>query len=132
MNPLIAGGGIAGTVKLVLLLTEPSVLITVIGPVVAPIGTNTVMLVSVGVPPIGDDVPLKRTSVADRRFVPLIVTIVLGVPLTGVNPEIVGRPTTRVKLVALVTVPPFVVIEIGPLVAPAGKEAKASVDELIP
>ena len=67
-------------------------------------------------------VPLKATTVAPVRFVPVITTLVLTGPLVGLKLLIVGAWTT-VKLPALVAVPPGVVTEIVPVVAPAGTVA---------
>jgi len=48
-----------------------------------------------------------------------MTTLVPTGPPDGANPVIVGDPTT-VKPAVLIAVPPGVVTEIGPVVAPAG------------
>ena len=67
-------------------------------------------------------VPLKATAVAPVRLVPVITTLVPTGPLVGLKLVIVGEPMT-VKLLALEAVPPGVVTEIVPVVAPAGTVA---------
>jgi hypothetical protein len=52
-------------------------------------------------------------------LVPLIVTVALIEPVAGENPVIDGEGTTS-KFVALATVIPLLVTEIGPSVAPSG------------
>ncbi len=66
--------------------------------------------------------PLKATEVAPLRLVPVITTLVPTVPLVGEKLVIVGAATT-VKLLALVAVPPGVVTDIEPVVAPVGTVA---------
>ena len=67
-------------------------------------------------------VPLKATAVAPVRLVPVITTLVPTGPLVGLKLVIVGAAAT-VKELALVAVPPGVVTEIVPVVAPAGTVA---------
>ena len=57
------------------------------------------------------------------KFVPVIVTLVPGVPLVGLNVVMVGAGTLTVKLVEDVAVPPGVVTVIVPVVAPFGTVA---------
>ena len=57
------------------------------------------------------------------KFVPVIVTLVPGVPLVGLNVVMVGAGTLTVKLVEDVAVPPGVVTVIVPVVAPIGTVA---------
>ena len=56
------------------------------------------------------------------KFVPVIVTGVLAVPIVGVNPVIVGAPVelVTVKISAVVADPAGDVTAIGPVVAPEG------------
>jgi hypothetical protein len=68
-------------------------------------------------------VPLNLTAVAPVRFVPVTTTLVPTGPLEGLKLEIVGAATVSVKLEALVAVPPGVVTEIVPVVAPLGTVA---------
>lgn len=56
------------------------------------------------------------------KFVPVSVTVDPTTPLEGVNDEIVGGGIT-VKFEVLVPVPPAVVTEIFPVVAPEGTVA---------
>jgi hypothetical protein len=74
-------------------------------------------------------VPLNRTLVAPVRFVPLIVTAVPTGPLDGLNDVIVGAEAVTVKSPALVAVPPGVVAEIFPVVAPEGTVASMRMAE---
>ena len=84
--------------------------VTVIGPVVAPLGTvvvRTVPLVStVGVAAV---VPLNCTTllvgVFGSKFAPLIVTVVPTGSMVGVNEVIVGVHTVGRKFVVLSTLP---------------------------
>jgi hypothetical protein len=97
-------------------------------PVVAPVGTVAVTDVAV----LGVNVavtPLNLTPVTPVRFVPVIVTLVPGLPLAGVNDVIVGAAPTP-KLVALVAAGRTgVVTWIGPEVAPVGTVAVIDVPD---
>ena len=124
-NEEIVGAGTV-TVKLVPLVAVPPGVVTVILPVVAPVGT----FVSIRVPWVftvtGDALtPLNRTAVAPANPLPLIRTEVPTGPLFGENEEIVGAAAVvvTVKFVALVAVPPGVVTVIFPVVAPLGTVA---------
>jgi hypothetical protein len=66
--------------------------------------------------------------VASVKFVPVIVITAPATPPEGVNEDTVGGATT-VKFEELVPVPPTVVTEIGPVVAPVGTVAVIWVDE---
>ena len=90
-----------------------------IGPVVAPAGTIVVICVAEIRLKLAF-VPLNLTEVAPVKFVPFIVTLVPGDPLAGEKLLMVGSGCVTVKLSVLVTVPPGVMMVIGPLVAPAG------------
>jgi hypothetical protein len=68
-------------------------------------------------------VPWNLTEVAPVRFVPVIVTEVPTGPPVGEKLVIVGPVAVTVKLEALVAVPPGVVTEIVPVVAPLGTVA---------
>src|SRR5262245_39079545 len=110
------------TVKFVELVAVPFGVVTRMGPVVAPVGTATVILV----PPAFTAKPgaftlLNETPVVPVKFVPLIVT---DVP-TGLRGgrKVVSVGTTApvtLKFFELVAVPLGVVTRIGPVVAPAG------------
>jgi hypothetical protein len=118
------------TVKLVVLVTEPAEVVTLIGPVVAPAGTVAVILVDETTLNIAVR-PLKVTLVAPVKFVPVIETVVPTGPKVGVNEVIVGAPAVGVtlNLWELQSVPPGVVTQIFPVVAVLGTVAVIFVDE---
>ncbi|MSR49289.1 MAG: hypothetical protein EXS07_04495 [Gemmataceae bacterium] len=60
---------------------------------------------------------------APVKFVPVITTEVPTGPAVGVKEVMVGAGDATVKLVAVLTVPPGVVTEIGPVGAPTGTVA---------
>jgi hypothetical protein len=119
--PLIVGA-VAGpgevTVKLALLTAVPAAVVTLIGLLLAPLGTLAVICVSLTTLKAASSVPSNATAVAPLKPAPVIVTAVPGGPEVGVNPEIVGGGT--VKLPLLVPVPWDVVTLIGPVVVPPG------------
>ena len=99
---------------------------TLIGPDVAFAGTVTVTEVEVD-ETIDAAVPLKVTESGALKFVPEIVTVVPGSPVTGVNEVIVGAGIDAiVKLVVLKTCVPFET-DIGPVVALAGTATESEV-----
>src|SRR5690349_6770690 len=103
------------------LVAVPPGVVTVIEPVLAPVGTVALMAV-LELTENEAPVPAKATAVAPVNPVPLIVTCVPTGPLVGLNVEIVGAvggggAVVTVKLPALVPVPPGVVTAIGPDVA---------------
>jgi hypothetical protein len=125
LKEVIVGAPATVTVKLVGLVAVPLGVVTRIGPVVAPVGTATVILVAA---PLtlkpGAFTLLNETPVAPVKLVPLIVTDVPTGPLVGLKEVIVGATAiVTVKLVELVAVPSGLVIAIGPVVAPAGTVA---------
>ena len=73
--------------------------------------------------------PLKATAVAPVRLVPVIVTALPGGPEFGVKPVIVGAGAVTVKVAVLAAVPPGVVTESVPLLAPVGTVAVICVAE---
>src|SRR6266849_1147554 len=92
---LIVGGGCVITVKLVALVAVPPLVVTVIGPVVAPPGTSAVRLVA-DVAVTVARTPLNFTSfllATGSKFVPVIVTAVPTVPLSGVKLVMDGAAT---------------------------------------
>src|SRR5438093_2848064 len=109
------------TVKLLALVAVPPGVVTLIGPVVAPLGTVAVIWV-LELEVMVAATPLKVTLVAPVRLFPLMVTEVPTGPLVGVNELIVGGDVVTVKLLALVAVPAVVLTLIGPVVAPVGTE----------
>lgn len=106
------------TVKFDALVTVPSRAVTTIGPVVAPAGTVAEIRFVVSTLKGAAATPPIDSAVIQRKFDPLIVTAVPMLPLEGVNDEMPGGESVRVKFVALVAVPRAVTIEIGPLVKP--------------
>jgi hypothetical protein len=117
------------TVKFAALVAVPPGVVTVIFPVVAPVGT----FVSIRVPwvfTVYDALtPLNRTAVAPANPLPLIRTEVPTGPLFGENEEMVGAVVVTVKFVALVAVPPGVVTVIFPVTAPLGTVVEICVPE---
>ena len=102
------------TVKVTPLLAIPFTETTTL-PVVAPVGTGTLILVAVQV--VGVAVfPLKVTVPVEAKFVPLIVTDVPVAPEVGDKPVIFG---VKVKLAPLLACPPTVTTML-PLLAPLG------------
>jgi hypothetical protein len=111
----------------------PPGVVTLIFPVVAPLGT--VALICDPDVTLNDTaaVPLNATRVAPVKLEPLIVTRVPMLPWFGEKELIVGAGAggaVTVKLAELVAVPPGVVTEIGPLAAPDGTVALICVSEL--
>ncbi len=118
------------TVKLLVLVTEPAGVVTLIGPVVAPAGTVAVILVDLTTLNVAA-VPLKVTPVAPVKLVPVIVTVVPTGPKVGENEVIVGAPAVDVTLKPweLQSLPPGVVTQIFPVVAPLGTVAVIFVED---
>src|SRR5439155_605543 len=125
---LVIVGALAVTVKLLLLVAVPPGVVTLSGPLVAPLGTVAAIEVAEFTVKLLL-VPLNVTAVAPVKVVPLIVTLVPTGPLGGVKLVIVGALAVTVKLLALVAVPPGVVTLSGPLVAPLGTVAAIEVEE---
>lgn len=132
VNPVMVG--FPNTVKsFELLMVTPFVVIETL-PVVAPLGTVTVMLVvveeiSVALTPLNLTALLAAVVL---KCVPVIITVAPGAPLDGVKPVNVGVGNT-VKLVAVVIATPLTIIEIGPVTAPNGTIALilVGVDEVM-
>jgi hypothetical protein len=117
------------TVKPVELVPVPLGVVTLIGPVVAPLGTEVEIWVSELTVKV-DEVPLKVTDVAPVNPDPEMVTAVPAGPLVGEKDEMLGGvAVVTVKLAELVPVPLGVVTLIGPVVAPAGTEVLIWVSE---
>lgn len=126
-NPVIVVAG--ATVKSVALVALPAEFVTVILPVVAPVGTVAVMRVAELTVKVAAATPLKRTEVVPAKFAPVMVTVEPTGPVSGLNEVIVGVCVTT-KSFALVPVPTPLVIVIFPVVAPAGTTAVIWVSEL--
>jgi hypothetical protein len=124
------------TVKFTALVAVPPGVVTVILPVVAPVGTVAVICVAEFTVNVVALVVLNFTELVVKvapltvplKFVPVIVTDVPIGPKAGVNEVIVGAgAVATVKLVALVFCPATVYTWIGPVVAPAGTTAVTEV-----
>jgi len=114
------------------LVAVPAGVVTVMGPVPAPLGTVALIDVSEATENVVAMTPLKVTLPAPVKCVPAIDTFVPTGPLVGVNDEIVGAAggvVVTVKATVLVPVPPLVVTAIGPVVAPLGTVALIAVSE---
>jgi hypothetical protein len=78
--------------------------------------------------------PLKRTLLSPERLLPPKVTVVPAGPLEGENQAIDGGPPppplpVTVKATLVLWLPPLVVIETMPVLAPAGTVARNSLAE---
>src|SRR2546425_78824 len=93
------------TVKLLALVAVPPEVVTLMGPVVAPLGTVAEIEVEEFTVKLAL-VPLNRTAEAPVKFVPLSVTGVPTGPLVGVKLVIVGALAVTVNELLLVAVPP--------------------------
>src|SRR5205085_1509636 len=80
------------TVKLDALAPEPAVLVTLITPVVAPLGTVAVIWPSL-LTTYEAEVPLKVTAVAEVKPEPVMVTESPGGPKLGEKPLTLGAAT---------------------------------------
>ena len=120
---LVIVGARKSTVKLVVLVTVPPAVVTEIFPVVAPVGTVAVIWVEELTVKLVAAIPFNLTAVAPVKFVPVMTTEVPTSPEAGVKLVIVGAGIVTVKLVELAVVPPGVVTEIVPVVAPVGTVA---------
>jgi hypothetical protein len=109
--------GVGKNVKFALLLALPTA-VTTTGPVLAPLGTGTVIWESLQL--LGEaTVPLKVTALkpcAKPKVVPAIVTLVPDGPVEGERLMIFG---TTVKLTLLLFIPPTAMSN-GPVLEPAG------------
>jgi hypothetical protein len=120
------------TVKLAADTAEPRELVSVIGPLVAPVGTLALNCVPETPHIIVAGVPLKLTLVVPVKFVPLSVTVQPTDPLAGEYEVIVGAPvecTVNGVPLKLQPVPEGVVTLICPVVAPSGTVAAICVSE---
>jgi hypothetical protein len=109
----------AVTVKMTPLLARPPTVTTTL-PVVAPIGTGTLMLVALQLVGVAS-VPLKVTVLEPfvaPKFVPAIVTAVPTVPEVGLS-EVIDGGMVTVNVTLLLARPPTVTTT-GPLAAPVG------------
>jgi hypothetical protein len=128
---MVRSWGVGRTVKSVALVPVPLAFVTVIGPVLAPVGTTAVIWVEELTVKLVEATPPNFTEVVPVKFVPTIVTEVPAGPLVGENEVIVGEPAgVTVKFDELVAVPPGVVRLILPVCAPEGTTAVIWVFEL--
>lgn len=126
VNPLITGVAI-GMINETGEYAVPPGVETEIAPVVAPLGTVAVICAPLFRVKVVAT-PLNLTDVVPVKLVPVIVTLDPVVPLAGVNPLILGIAGTMTeKAPEEVTVPPAVVTEIDPDVAPLGTVAEICV-----
>src|SRR5208282_3859299 len=107
------------------LVTEPSAVVTLISPLVAPEGTvafncevETIEATAVA--------PLNLTVTGVKKFPPLMTTAAPMAAAAGENPVMVGALEV-IKLLVLTLVPALVMTVIGPLAAPAGTVTTTSV-----
>src|SRR5439155_646687 len=100
---MVTVGGVTSftTVKTLELVAVPAGVVTLSGPLVAPLGTVAEMAVAEVTEKLTALVPLKVTAVAPVKAVPLSVTLLPTGPLVGVKLVIVGAGIT-VKLLVLV------------------------------
>jgi hypothetical protein len=121
VKPEMVGLGTA-TVNVPLLVAACAPTVTLILPVVAPLGTVAtiwVVLAELTDPAVPLNFTTSFAAVA-LKFVPVIVTVAPTFPLVGVKLVIVGAGTVTLKLVLLVVVWLATVTLIAPVVAPAG------------
>jgi hypothetical protein len=112
------------TTKSAVLATVPPPTVTLILPVVAPVGTVAVICVAEFTVKLVAATLLKLTAVAPVKPVPVIVTTVPTGPDVGVKDVIVAQVAATVKSVELVAaVPTPVSTLIFPVVAPEGTDA---------
>src|SRR5262245_2682951 len=78
-----------GTPKGCEAVAVPQKVVTVIGPVEAPLGTTATISVVEFTTKLAF-IPLKRTALGAMKFVPVIVTSVPGLPTVGLKLLIVG------------------------------------------
>jgi hypothetical protein len=126
VKPVMVG---ALTAKLPAEVAVPPGVVTEMGPVVALFGTVVVICVALSTANGGSpDDPWNATDLTQMKFVPVIVTLVPGMPLVGVKLVMVGAGgVLTVKLPVEVPVPDGVVTEIVPLV-PQGTVAVICVE----
>jgi hypothetical protein len=121
---LLTTGGFANTVKANVDVAVPPGVVTLMLPVVAPMGTFTIICVPalLTVSPVANT-PLNVTLVAPVKPVPVRATIVPTTPLVGEKLFTTGTLTNTVKGAVVEAVPPGVVTLMLPVVAPIGTVA---------
>ena len=119
-------------VKLAADAAEPKELVSVIGPLAAPLGTLALNCVSEMAHIVVAGVPLKLTAVVPVKFVPVSVTVQPVDPLVGEKLLIVGAPpdsTVNGVPLKLQPVPQGAVTLSEPVEAPPGAVAVICVSE---
>jgi hypothetical protein len=82
--------GVTITTKSLALLAVPSAFVTLIGPVLAPLGTTAVICVfETTLKPLAG-IPLNATAVVPLKLLPLIVMLVPAIPWMGLNEVMTG------------------------------------------
>jgi hypothetical protein len=121
---MMGGVGPVVTMKSGVAVAVPPVVVTVIGPVVAPAGTVAVICVVLATVNVALT-PLNRTFRTLAKLAPKMLTTVPTGPDGGVKLLMMGGvgPVVTMKSGVAVAVPPVVVTVIGPVVAPAGTVA---------
>ena len=112
---MITGGAV--TVKVFELLAVPPT-VTITGPVVAPLGTETTMLATLQLVGVAE-VPLKVTVLVPwirLKFVPVMVTVPVIAPEVGDRLVMIGAPTNHTLLLGM----PLTVTIMLPVNTPAG------------
>jgi hypothetical protein len=102
---LVMDGAGAVTVKELALVAVPPAVVTLIVPVVAPLGTVAVICVEELTVKLVEVVPLNVTAVAPVKFAPVMVTLVPILPLVGEKLLMVGAGVPPVALLRGLTVP---------------------------
>jgi hypothetical protein len=116
------------TRKRFVLVSVPPAVVTLIGPLLAPLSASsgTVAVICVSESTVKEaEMPSKVTAVAPVKFAPVIVTLVPACPTAGVK-ELMsgeGKAAVTVKVLELCAVPAAVVTLIGPVVAALGTAA---------
>jgi hypothetical protein len=127
LKPVIDGSGTV-TVKLPELVAVPFGVVTLTGPLVAPLGTTALIWPSEATLKLAAT-PLNLTEVAPVKLCPPIPTDEPTAPLAGEKPSIDGAGTETVNVPEL-AVPLAVTTVTEPLVAPDGTRVVISVSEV--
>jgi hypothetical protein len=111
--------------KLLLVVKLPLGVVTMMGPVVAPLGTVALIWVVAVIVALAE-VLLNLTVIGLKKFSPSMVTVVAAAPAVGVKSVMMGR-LPALKLLVLTADPALVVTVRGTLAAPTGTEALTTV-----
>lgn len=109
--------------KVFALMPVPDSVVTLMGPVEAPVGTTALICVGAVTEKLAALVPLNFTDVAPEKFRPSIEISVPETPMAGEKSEMNGSEPVMIKLFVLVPVPANVETLIGPEAAPVGTVA---------